>query len=143
MKSAELVAIGKAVSSKLLKEATQGLDSGRYEVDMLVRVLGSFTKGEDFEQKLPNRIKWELAFALALSKVNNETRYKIINDVVGVFGKDDQSDEHKKLVQQVKDEIQPKLDDLKGITMTQMSGKISTDLSSEVMGGGKIKRIKK
>jgi len=141
MKTSELVAVGKAINAKVLKEAGQNLDSGRYEVDLLIRVFGAFNKGEAFEQKLPNKINWQLAFALALSKVNNETRFKIMNNVLEVFGKGEESEEYKKLTKQVKDEIQPKLDELKGITTTQMSGKITTELSTEVMGGGKVKRL--
>ena len=141
MNSEQTIAIAKAVKDKVSKEASKDIDPGRYDVDLLVRVLGSFTKGEDFEQKLTNKINWQLGFALALSKVNDETRNKIVADFLSAIGNGKESPEHKKLADQVKEEIQPKLDELKGTTMTTMNGKITTDLTTEVVGGGKVSKV--
>lgn len=141
MEPTQTVAVAKAVKEKVLKTATKEIDPGRYDVDLMVRVLGSFTKGEDFEQRLTNKINWQLGFALALSKVNDETRNKIVGDFLAAMSNGEESEEHKKLADQIKTEIQPKLDELKGTTMSTMTGKITTDLTTEVIGGGKVSKV--
>lgn len=138
MNETELVAIGKAVKSKALTAASKKVDPGEYNVDIMVRVLGSFRKGEDYETTQTNTINWGLAFALALSKVNKETRAKIVETVLAAHGNGKESDEHKAMVGQIKDEIQPRLDEIKGKAKITATGKITTDLTTEVMGAGKI-----
>ena len=141
MENAQIVAVAKAVKDKVCKEAGKELDAGRYEVDLLVRVLGSFTKGEDFNQKLTAKINFTLLAALALSKVNQTTRDNIVEDFIMAMGRSDTSDEHAKLIDQIKGEIQPKLNEIKEMTITKMSGKITTDLTTEVIGGGKVAKV--
>ena len=46
----EAIAVTKAISSKVEKAAREGLEAGKYEIDTLVRIFGSLTVGEDFEQ---------------------------------------------------------------------------------------------
>jgi len=48
--NAETIAITKAIKSKAEKEARKELKPGNYEIDTFVRVFGSLTVGEDFEQ---------------------------------------------------------------------------------------------
>jgi len=141
MENVQVIAVAKAVKDKVAKEASKAIDPGRYDVDLVVRVLGSFTKGEDFEQRLSNKINWQLGFALALSKVNNETRDAIIGTVLEAMGNGKESDEHLELAKQIKAEIQPKLDELKGTTVTTMNGKVTTDLTTEIVGGGKVDKV--
>jgi hypothetical protein len=141
MENEQIVAVAKAVKDKVLKGATKEVDPGRYDVDLLVRVLGSFTKGEDFEQKITAKINFALLSALALSKVNKETRDSIVEDFIMAMGRSETSPEHSKLIDQVKDEIQPKLNEIKEMTVTTMTGKITTDLTTEVVGGGQVKKV--
>jgi hypothetical protein len=141
MENTQIVAIAKAVKEKVLKDASREVDPGRYDVDLLVRVLGSFTKGEDFEQKITAKINYTLLSALALSKVNKETRDSIVEDFIMAMGRSETSPEHSKLIDQVKDEIQPKLNEIKEMTVTTMTGKITTDLTTEVVGGGQVKKV--
>jgi flagellar basal body-associated protein FliL len=141
MENEQIVAVAKAVKDKVAKEAGKEIEPGRYDVDLLVRVLGSFTKGEDFDQKLTAKINFTLLACLALSKVNKETRDTIVTDFIMAMGRSDTSDEHKKLIDQIKDEIQPKLNEIKEMTVTNMSGKITTDLTCEPVGGGKVAKV--
>lgn len=141
MESTEIVAVGKAIKDKILKGASKDLESGTYNVDLLVRVLGSFTKGDDYQTKVPNAVNWTLAFALALSKVNKETRAKIVEAVIAAMANGKDSDESKALASQIKDEIQPKLDEIKEQTTRTASGKVVTSLATEVVGSGKIEKI--
>ena len=138
MNETEIVAIGKAVKDKVLKGASKGVEPGEYTVDMLVRVLGSFRKGEDYETVQANKVNWTLAFALALSKVNKETRAKIVESVIAAMANGKDSAENKALADQIKDEIQPRLDEIKGETRITASGKITTNLTTELVGGGKV-----
>ena len=141
MNNEQTIAIAKAIKDKVSKAASKELEPGQYDVDLIVRVLGSFTKGQDFEQNLTAKVNWQLAFALALSKVNKETRAKIVDTVIAAMANGKDSDENNALAEQVKGEIQPKLDELKGETKTTMSGKVTTDLTAEVVGGGKAVKV--
>ena len=87
------------------------------------------------------KINWQLGLALALSKVNKETRDSIIADMLAAMSNGGESDEHKALAAQIKAEIQPKLDELKGETKTTMSGKVTTDLTAEVVGSANINKV--
>lgn len=141
MESTEIVAVAKVIKDKVAKEANKEVEPGRYDVDLLVRVFGSFTKGEDFEQKLTAKINFTLLAALALSKVNAETRERIVEDFIMAMGRSETSEEHTKLINQIKDEIQPKLNEIKEMTVTKMTGKVTTDLTAEVVGGGKVAKV--
>ena len=141
MDNAAIVAIAKAIKDKLVKEASKDLEPGRYDLDFMIRFLGGMNKGEAFMQKLPNKFNAWLAFALALSKVNVETRKVIVDTVIQAHSNGKESDEHKKLISQIKDEIQPAIDKLKGITETEMTGKVTTDLSFEMVGLGKVAKV--
>lgn len=48
--SFETIAVSKAIASKVEKEARENLEPGKYEIDTLVRVFGSLSVGEDYEQ---------------------------------------------------------------------------------------------
>lgn len=137
----QLIAVSKVVKSKVASEASKQVEPGRYDVDLLVRIFGSLKKGEDFQQKVTARINFTLLAALALSKVNQTTRDNIVEDFIMAMGRSDTSDEHKKLIEQIKDDIQPKLNEIKEMTTTTMSGKITTDLTAEVVGGPKIEKV--
>jgi hypothetical protein len=141
MENAAIVAIAKAIKEKMLKEASKELEPGHYDLDFMIRFLGGMNKGEDFEQRLPNKINAWLAFALALSKVNAETRKTIIDSVVQAHSNGKESDEHKKLVDQIKGEVMALLDEIKGTTVTTMTGKVTTDLSFEMVGLGKVAKV--
>ena len=141
MDNLQKVAIAKAVQTKVASAAGKELDAGTYEVDTIFRVQGTFRKGDEYEQNKTNKINWQLGFAVALSKVNNETRDKIVGLVLDAMSNGKESDEHKLLADQIKAEIQPKLDDLKGTTKEWCSGKINATLVAEVVGTGKIEKI--
>jgi hypothetical protein len=141
MESLQTIAVAKAIKDKASKAASKDIEPGRYDVDLIVRVLGSFSKGEDFQQNLTAKINWQLGLALALSKVNKETRDSIIADMLAAMSNGGESDEHKALAAQIKAEIQPKLDELKGETKTTMSGKVTTDLTAEVVGSANINKV--
>ncbi len=141
MENAQIVAVAKAVKDKVSKLAGKEIEPGHYDVDLLVRVLGTFTKGVDFTQKLTAKINFTLLACLALSKVNQSTRDQIVGDFIMAMGRSDTSEEHAKLIDQIKEEIQPKLNEIKEMTTTTMSGKITTDLTTEVVGGGKVAKV--
>jgi hypothetical protein len=64
-----------------------------------------------------------------------------VEDFIMAMGRSETSEEHNKLISQIKDEIQPKLNEIKEMTTTTMSGKITTDLTTEVVGGGKVAKV--
>ena len=140
MKNAEIIAVAKVMKDDIVKEASKKLDSGRYELEILIRILGSFQKGADYETTVPNKINFNLLAAMALSKVNIETRNSIIDEFITAMEK---PEELEKLAEEIKVGVQKKLDKIKGLTKTTATGKVTTDLSAEVVGGSKIVRIAK
>ena len=76
------VVIGSTVPEKVLKDAKKELEPGTYLVDALVRVQGTLDKGEDFEMKVAGKIDWKLLACLSLSKLNNETQDKVIENFI-------------------------------------------------------------
>ena len=141
MENALTVAIGKAIKAKVLKEASKGLEPGQYKIDGLFRLLGDINKGEDFKQKLAAKINFALLACLALSKLNEATVDSIIEDFIMAMGRSELSPEHAKLIDQIKDKIRPKLDAIKEMTTTTMSGKVTTNVSIEEVGNSKLEKV--
>jgi hypothetical protein len=141
MENAQIVVVAKALKDKVVKEASKLVEPGRYDVDFLVRFLGSFTKGEEFIQKLSAKINWRRLALVALSKVNVETLKAIVRDFLAAEQNGGDSEEMKKLEEQIKADVLPALEKLMERTETTMSGKVTTDLSVEVVGGGNVQKV--
>lgn len=68
--NADALALSKALSTKVLKDAREGLTPGEYEINLDVRVTGTIKVGEDYETTVPNAAKpWNIIAAL-LTEVN-------------------------------------------------------------------------
>jgi len=129
MNTIHKMAVAKVVKSKDEKSASTALESGEYTVDFLVRVMGSFRKGEDFEKTMPNTIKWPLLVALLGSKVNQTT----LDAVLREYAAASDSGEFDKLAQQTKDKVQHVVDELKGTTKKMVTGPVTSTLVAEIV----------
>lgn len=138
MQSEITVALAKVVKETAEKQAAELLpEKSVFEIDALVRVFGTFKKGEGYEQTFPNKINWQILFALAASKLNKETRATVIE----AYNEALESDEGiKTLLDEVKTPVQRKIDSMKKATASpKILHKITTDLTCEVVGNPTIK----
>lgn len=127
MKRTELdtVALGKALATKEVREASAALAPGEHEVDLLVRITGSLKRGEDYEQNVVPKVDWTSLCAVLLDGKNP----KEIAEAVRLS----LSDEAKPKAKAVKTAAAAAMLVLKGSTLTECNGKVTTDLAVEVI----------
>ena len=127
MKRTELdtVALGKALASKEVREASKALAPGEHEVDLLVRISGSLKRGDDYEQNVVQKVDWTSLCAVLLDGKNA----KEIAEAVRLS----LSDEAKAKAKEIKKAADAAMFVLKGSTLTECNGKVTTDLTVEVI----------
>jgi hypothetical protein len=127
MKRNELdtVALGKALSSKEVREASKALAPGEHEVDLLVRITGSLKRGEDYDQRINPKVDWTSLCAILLDGKNA----KEIAEAVKLS----LTDEAKAKAKAIKADAEAAMLVLKGSTLTECNGKVTTDLAVEVI----------
>ena len=127
MKRTELdtVALGKALASKEVREASKALAPGEHEVDLLVRITGSLKRGEDYSQNVVQKVDWGSLCAVLLDGKNA----KEIAEAVRLS----LSDEAKAKAKEIKKAADAAMLVLKGSTLTECNGKVTTDLAVEVI----------
>jgi hypothetical protein len=127
MKRNELdtVALGKALSSKEVREASKALAPGEHEVDLLVRITGSLKRGEDYDQRINPKVDWTSLCAILLDGKNA----KEIAEAVKLS----LTDEAKEKAKAIKADAEAAMLVLKGSTLTECNGKVTTDLAVEVI----------
>jgi len=119
----ETLALAKAIKKGALGKARPNVKSGTHEVDVLVRVHGSVTVGDDFEQiqhmKVP---QWEL-IAVLLSKVNGATLESVVREALGFADKAE--------LKRIKADAQVAVDKIKGTGKSPTKGKVTAKLEAE------------
>jgi hypothetical protein len=119
------VATAKVHKGAAVKAASAELAVGTHDVDVLVRITGSLTRGEDFDQRIVGKADaWALAAAL-LARLGPV-------DVAAVV-RDSLSGALKGAVDSLKAEAAAAMLVLKGATLTRCNGKVTTKLSAEVV----------
>lgn len=78
MQSLETLILSKVIKTKEASKASAEVEPGVYKFDFCARLQGELRKGEDFEQTMSHRMRFSLLAAIALSKVNKETRASIL-----------------------------------------------------------------
>lgn len=131
------IAVAKAIGEKVVKLASKGVNPGTYRVDALVKVLGTFTKGKDYETLVPSKIPWPVLCALLASKLNQTT----LDSVMAEFEKALESGDSTGLGEQIKDRAQVVVNKIKGQTRTTATGKITTSLVAEEVAVTVAERI--
>lgn len=123
------LAIAKVHKAKAVKAASGELAVGTHEVDVLVRVTGSLTRGEDFDQRVVGKAQpWSL-LAVALSKLNGITIAALVREAL---------DADAKKAAEIKSAADAAMALVKAPTLTRCNGKITTALVAEVVESGEV-----
>ena len=124
MDNASIVAIAKGIKSAVVSKASDGLEAGTYNIDTLVRVKGTVTKGADFDQVQHMKVdQWGL-IAVLLSKVNGVTIDAVVNEINGV---------DPDRITEIKNAAQEAMDKVKAPAAARTAGKVTTKLGFEVV----------
>lgn len=119
-----IIALGKAIRKEEVAASSSEMIIGETEVDMLIRISGTLTKGEDFEQRVVAKAQpWDIV-AVALSKLNGVTVESLIRESMGM-------EEAK--VTEIKEQAKAAMSKIKSPTNTIMNGRISPKLTIEVV----------
>lgn len=114
------VAIAKALKTKEVSAASNELDAGTYTIDELVRVQGTVTKGDDYDQVIHMKVPlWEIV-AVLLSKVNGATMDAVVKEAVSM---------PKEKVTEIKSKAQASIDKIKAPANSICAGKVTTNLT--------------
>jgi hypothetical protein len=121
---AETVALGKALDAKEVREAVGALTVGTHPIDLWVHLTGAIKRGEDYTQRIVAKADpWALAAALmkrlGAVDVAALVRDSLTGDLVDA-------------VKALKGEAAAAMTILKGATLTECNGKVTTDLTIEV-----------
>lgn len=139
LKNEEVVVLAKSVSDKAFKDASKGVEPGRYDVDLVVRIHGDFLKSEDSTFTPSDKIvvDWRLLAAVLLNKVNKETRASVVSDFIAA---QDNPDLLSELTDEIGRDVASKLNKVKKAVVEPktITGKITATLVSEVVGNAHI-----
>lgn len=115
----QTIALGKAIPTDGMKEASGVLPPGKHEVDYVFRLTGSFKKGKDYDQKLVAKADaWGL-LAVALSKLNSVTVESLTREYAELKA------DGKALADQIQQRADTAIRKIKASTSTRMNGKIT------------------
>ena len=116
----DMVALSKALKTKVVTEAVSNMLAGEYKIDAIVRLQGDLKLGESYEQDFVQLSKpWDL-LATALSKLNDETIDSIVRESFSVDPKS---------ITELKSKAKEAIKRLKGTSKKVANGKVTTDLS--------------
>jgi hypothetical protein len=120
------LATSKVVKSAAAKAAAADLPVGTHAVDVLVRITGSLTRGEDYDQRIVAKADaWALAAAL-LARLGPV-------DIAGIVRDSLTDPKLGDAVKALKGEAAAAMAVLKGATLTRCNGKVTTKLTAEVV----------
>lgn len=118
----ETLALAKAVKEAAVKKASKGVSPGTHEIDVLVRVFGEITRGDDYNQRIVEKAApWDL-LAVALSKLNGVTVEALVREATNLT---------KERVTEIKSQATAAMEKVKGPTDTACNGKVTTKLAVE------------
>jgi hypothetical protein len=118
------LAINKIVSVDTYKKLNTDLKPGEYPVEMLVKIAGKLTKGEKYPSEIHLGIDWCKLFAFTLSKVNGATVESIVKEFLAAADIP---------VEEIKAKAQVAVDDINGVAKTECAGKLTADLTCEIV----------
>jgi len=104
----------------LSKKTRAAVKPGEYEVDELVRVLGTIRVGEDYDQDIVAKIPWITLLGVALSKLNGVSIKSLVREAFAAKGIDEEK---------IKSEAQAAIDAIKKLGKTPCKGKVTASLS--------------
>lgn len=125
MEILEKIALSKVgLSDTAYKKVSAELKAGEYSVDMLIRIKGDITKGDDYKQDIVLKADpWGL-LAVALSKLNDITVEALTREALKLT-----KDKMTKIKEQAKEAIIK----VKGPTETKCNGKVTAKVVAEIV----------
>ena len=118
------LAASKAVDAASVKAARADISVGEHIVDFLVRVTGSFTVGEDYEQRLVAKADPFALLAVALSKLNGVTIEALVREALEADPEE---------IREIKAQASEAIQAIKAPTMSVCNGKVTTKLDFKIM----------
>jgi hypothetical protein len=123
------LALGKGIKTTEIKKASDELQAGTYQVDQIVRVRGTVTKGEDYEQIVHMTIPHWKIISVLFSKVNDATMESVIREAVGLSSEDETK---------IKAAAQAAAETVKASGKKMVAGKVTTKLTFEPVTLGSV-----
>ena len=127
MKLSDLIAVALGKGVKGVTDASGKLSVGTHEVDAIVHVKGTVTKGEDYDQKIWHKAQPEAILAVALSKLNGVTIESIVKEAMDV------DPERITVIKKEASEAIEALKEKKGTT--PCNGKVTTKITIDQVSG--------
>lgn len=81
----DTAAVACVIKEKAAKEAKAGLKVGTHGVDVTVRIRGTVTKGEDFEQAVTASIPWQRIALALFDKMARQIGPKAVREAIESF----------------------------------------------------------
>jgi hypothetical protein len=118
-------------------EARAGVEAGEYDVDFLVRVVGTLRVGDDYTSHIVSKADPWTLLAVALSHLNNKTIASIVKEAEDVKANDNR-------IEEIKNEVRKALAQVKKPTLTECRGPVTTKIDAMVSTSkGKKKSLNK
>jgi hypothetical protein len=132
----QALAISKVVSDTVASKAKEGIEVGKHEVNFLVRVQGTVTLGEDYEQEFWQIAKPETTILALICALNGTTADKITQEeydriMADVEGKDYQITEE--AAARFKKDREANLKKLRQPCKKTAKGKLTAKISGEIV----------
>ena len=115
-------AIVEAAIAKAVK-MPRNLPVGSHKVDIVVRIQGTLTKGEDYETTVYQSVPFDRLFAIALSKLNGVTAEMIVREALA----------NEIETEEVKASVKEAVRELVDATVKTASGKTTAKLNTELI----------
>ncbi len=117
--AAEVVSIAKGLKKKKIDDSSFALSPGEYEIDFLVHVKGTITKGEDYKERIVAKANPWALLAVAFSKLNSVTVDSLVKEA-DVIAQGD--------VEEIKARANKAVENIKDSTLSDCLGKVTTNL---------------
>ena len=124
----QTVAAAKAIKSKVASEASKHITPGTKTVEIVLRIFGSITKGEDYEQPITGKLPKDWMLAYLLDRVNAATVDAMLREIPTP---EDRSEATETLMDGLKPSTAAVLDGLRETTVRDCTGKVTTSLAVE------------
>lgn len=134
-----ILAVAKVVKDKAASAASKEVAPGEYKIDLLVRILGLIKKGEDYTQTVSDKITvdWKLLACLFANKLNKETQNVVTEEFIAAM---DNPEAQAELADDLKRSVENRISKVKKVAerIVNCSGKVTTDLSMELVGASTV-----
>ncbi|MGI9568824.1 MAG: hypothetical protein ACR2PH_03595 [Desulfobulbia bacterium] len=119
-----ILGLVKAVAPAVFKTASAECETGTHSVDTTIRIKGTVTKGEEYEQVQHMKVDQWAMIAVLLSKVNGVTVDSVVREINSV---------EKDAITEIKKKAQEAMDKVKAPAKVKTAGKVTGKITYEVV----------